>query len=387
MAVSFTKIQLFHNKHSSKVKPEQDDQLLIDLEKYLPEELAIDDIDHTLYDIGLVLTSGEDVVKKRSVFNHPIIIFTVCVLFFMSKIIPVIVGQSYGAAVVLGDVGFFIGMNNRFNIYQIIFNWLLMGSQLVYYYNHKRGIKPSFLRVFRMMAGRLEPVRVGITDQEQLRKLLNVTKISMKLMKVNNNYQLPAIGFSVMILLYLIKTNLLTTLTLGMMQAIMITLMGHHIGNIYGYQFLFFYLLCRCLRLKLKNLNKKVTYMKNGTHLIRIENILRSFDEIYKEISEYNTTYWSKFLFNVLMSFSIAMVMLIWMIIYTYLPTYLFVINIYLFIISWSVFVFTIFTAASVNSVTNKSYRIMNSMAVSLRNDKFKVRGTRIKVINILSFS
>ena len=116
---------------------------------------------------------------------------------------------------------------------------------------------------------------------------------------------------------------------------------------------------------------------------MRIENNLRSFDEIYKEISEYNTTYWSKFLFNVLMSFSIAIVMLIWMIIYTNLPTYLFVITLYLSFIFWSVFVFTIFTAASVNSVTNDSNRIMNSLAVSLRNKKFKVRGTRIKVFII----
>ena len=82
--------------------------------------------------------------------------------------------------------------------------------------------------------------------------------------------------------------------------------MCHYIGNIYGYQFLFFYLLCRYLRLKLKNLNKSVSDMKNGIRLMSIENILRSFDQIFQEISEYNTTYWSKFLFNVLISFSVA---------------------------------------------------------------------------------
>ena len=165
-----------------------------------------------------------------------------------------------------------------------------------------------------------------------------------------------------------------------------ITYIGHYTGNLYGYQFLFFYLLCRYLRLKLKNLNKRVLDMKNGIHFMGIENILRSFDEIYKEISEYNRTYWSKFLFNVLMSFSIAMVMLLWMIIYKDLPTYLFVISLYLSLLSWSVFIFTIFTAASVNSVTNESYRILNSLAVSLRNNKFKVRGIRIKVSNIYFF-
>ena len=234
------------------------------------------------------------------------------------------------SAVVIGDIDFFIGVNNRFNIYQVIFNLPLIGSQIIYYYNHKRGIKPSFLRIFRVMAGRLPPVSVGITDQEQLRKLLKVTRLSMKLMKVNSNYVLPALGFSFLTLLYIMKTSLLATLTFGLMNILIITLLGHYTGNIYGYQFLFFYLLCRYLRLKLKNLNKRVLDMKNQIRFMSIENILRSFDEIFQEISEYNTTYWSKFLFNVLMSFSVAIVMLIWMIIYTKLPTYLFVITLYL---------------------------------------------------------
>ena len=232
MALIFSKIKLFYSKYSSKVKPEQDDQLFIDLKKSLPEELAINDIDHTLDDIGLVLTSGEDTVKKRSVFNHPIIIFTVCLIFFMCKIIPIIISQSYGTAVVLGDISFFIGLNNRLNIYHVILNWPVIGSQLVYYYNCKRGIKPSFFRVFHMMAGRLPPVSVGITDQEQLLKLMKVSRISMKLMKLNNKYLFPALGFSFVILLYLMKTNLVATLTLGLMQAIMITFVSRYTGRV-----------------------------------------------------------------------------------------------------------------------------------------------------------
>ena len=382
MAVSFSKIHLFNNK----VKPGQDDQLFIDLNKNLPEELVINDIDHTLYEIGLIVRSRKEFVKKRSVVNHPTVIFTLIFIMLMSKIIPIIIGQSYSTAIVLGDIGFFIGLNNRFNIYQVILNWPLICSQLIYYYNFKRGIKPSFLRVFRMMAGRLEPASVGITDQEQLCKLLKVTRISMKLMKLNSNYLFPVLGFSFFTLLYLLKTDLLATLTFGLIQTILLTFVSHYIGNIYGYQFLFFYLLCRYLRLKLKNLNKIVLERKCGFRLISIENILQSFDQIYNETSEYNTTYWSKFLFNVLMSFSIAMVMLLWMVLYTNLPTYLFVLSVYLSVIFWSVFVFTIFTAASVNSVTDKSYRIMNSLAVSLRNKGFKVKGTRIKVFDIQNF-
>ena len=299
-----------------------------------------------------------------------------CLLIFC----PLIFGHLFFGHLIYGLLIF--GLLIVFN--QVVLNWPLIGSQLIYYYNFKRGIKPSFLRLFRMMAGRLPPVSVGITDQEQLRKLLKVTRISMKLMKVNGNYLFPALGISLMTLLYLMNTNLLITLTFGLTQTIIVTLICHYISNLYGYQFLFFYLLCRYLRLKLKNLNKRVLDMKTGILFISIENILLSYNQIYKETSEYNTNYWSKFLFNVLMSFSIAIVMLIWMVLYTNLPTYIFVISVYISIIFWSVFVFTIFTAASVNSVTNESYRIMNSLAISLRNNKFKVKGTRIKVLNIL---
>ena len=41
MAFILSKIKFFHRK----VRPEQDVQLIIDVEEYLPEELAIDDID------------------------------------------------------------------------------------------------------------------------------------------------------------------------------------------------------------------------------------------------------------------------------------------------------------------------------------------------------
>ena len=119
MAFSFTKIHLFLRKDSSRVQPQQDDQLFIDLEKCLPEDLAIKDIDHTLYNIGLELTLREDVVKKRSVVNNPKIIFTLVLILLISKIIPIIIGQSYGTAIVLGDISFFIGLNNRFNVYQV----------------------------------------------------------------------------------------------------------------------------------------------------------------------------------------------------------------------------------------------------------------------------
>ena len=57
MAFILSKIKFFHRK----VRPEQDVQLIIDVEEYLPEELAIDDIDHTLYDIGLVCID----IKRR----------------------------------------------------------------------------------------------------------------------------------------------------------------------------------------------------------------------------------------------------------------------------------------------------------------------------------
>ena len=59
----------------------------------------------------------------------------------------------------------------------------------------------------------------------------------------------------------------------------------------------YFYLICKYLKVKVRQLNKKVKQLKRWNNIRRhMKNILRSYDALFREITQYNITYWSKFL-------------------------------------------------------------------------------------------
>ena len=51
-----------------------------------------------------------------------------------------------------------------------------MTSQLIYYYNYKNDIKPTFLKVFQMMSGLVSPKSIGLTNEKQIYKLIKLSK-------------------------------------------------------------------------------------------------------------------------------------------------------------------------------------------------------------------
>ena len=58
-------------------------------------------------------------------------------------------------------------------------------SQLVYYYNYKRGIKPTFVRVFQMMSGLVTPSSVGLYRETDITRRVGQKKVSEKLSREN----------------------------------------------------------------------------------------------------------------------------------------------------------------------------------------------------------
>ena len=60
--------------------------------------------------------------------------------------------------------------------------------------------------------------------------------------------------------------------------------------------------------------------MKRKKRFQRIREILHSFDVIYREINEYNTTYWSKFLASVWIFFGSIVIFLNYIAVFSVLP-------------------------------------------------------------------
>ena len=108
---------------------------------------------------------------------------------------------------------------------------------------------------------------------------------------------------------------------------------------------------------------KPLSEVSKLNEMLRIEGILRSLDNIYREITDYNTTYWSKCLFTVWIVFAFLDVLinyLFYTLLFIRLPLSLQITIGYATSVMTLPFLLTILTAASVNSKASKPYLLLN---------------------------
>ena len=327
-------------------------------DKLLPQQMIVKGVDDILYDIGLSITSIKEVERKRF-YHHPIFIFTFMLLFFILKLITLFVKDDNLLAII-GDQSHFLGIKNYFNLALLLWTGSLLSSQIIYYLNHKMGIYPTFIRVFEMLSGSITPEKVGLTTDQDIRKLSKFTKIIFIFFKYNRDYIIRFITFMFHILCYALHSNLNITLMYGLPTSIIYEVAVHHLYSIIVAQLNYFFLLSMYLRIKLKNLNNSLVKGKK-----EIKNILHTSDALYREINEYNVTYWSKFLLLVWFSFGTPIVL--------FLNASLFldiliirIIMLYVALFCAFLFLLVLNSAASVNTEANKSYKLLNYYLVKI---------------------
>ena len=114
------------------------------------------------------------------------------------------------------------------------------------------------------MSDSVTPVSIGVNRVSDVRKLTKF-RILFKLVKFNNKYVLTTFGFLFALILFIINEPWSIALTYGVLSAIiMATIWVHHCSNISLYQFLYFYILCTYLKIKLKNINETSNRIKGN---------------------------------------------------------------------------------------------------------------------------
>ena len=117
----------------------------IDPSKVLPKQMVIESIDDILYEIGLCLTSQRKHPKRTLIFK-PLFVFTFLSLFSLKTLATLLINQNYRQYFIkLGSMGYLLNKNKIFDIIIILGVSLATISQMIYYYNHRYGIKPTFL--------------------------------------------------------------------------------------------------------------------------------------------------------------------------------------------------------------------------------------------------
>ena len=104
--------------------------------------------------------------------------------------------------------------------------------------------------------------------------------------------------------------------------------------------------------------------MQRNKRFVKIREILYSFDVIYREINEYNTTYWGKFLFIFWSLFGSIVILYIYIIFYSNLNIILKFFIFYAMMSFSFLFNFILSKVCSLNSEANKSYKIFHSFII-----------------------
>ena len=143
-----------------------------------------------------------------------------------------------------------------------------------------------------MMSGQVSPSTIGLKNQQDVMKLIKITKKLNRVIKLNNNYNITTIAFVFLILVYLVINVILNILIYGVPNSILMAMWTHHSMNIFGYQFLYFYLICLYCKIRIIEINFTLREMTKGNRFMRIQNILKAYYTLYREINEYNVSYW-----------------------------------------------------------------------------------------------
>ena len=344
----------------------------------LPPELTVQSVEDILHGIGFSLDSTKTYPKRKLMFN-PIIIFIFVSMYITKEVVILSLEvQNDFTFKVLGSVGYLLGVRKQGGYDMILISCFPVYFQLVYYYNHRNGIKPTFLRVFQMMSGLVSPKSLGLTDEQQIRKLLKLTKVSIKFIKFNNNKMCPAITFAIALIIYLIHTNGMETLCYGIPCGFAMALTGTYAMNVVNYHTFLQYIICLYLKMKINALNERLIEMKRRKRFIRIRETLQSYDSLYSEINEYNTTFWSKFLFIIWTLMGTFIVGLIYVFLFGTLGTVAQIMFAYFLLFFLLIFLLIIFTTSSVTYCANKSYKTLNSFNISYSKHNKHFYGTRI---------
>ena len=180
----------------------------------IPPELVIKDCDELLYEIGLCLTSLRE-RPKRWPINNPVFIAIITSSYLFERVVSILVPESERQILLLvGETGRYFDIKVQWNVFLIIASMIGLSSQTLYYYNHKKGIKPTFLRVFQVMSGSVAPSSVGLNDRRDIRQLLKFKPV-FKIMIFHYRVVGCVMSFIIVIMFFIINEDLSTALIYG----------------------------------------------------------------------------------------------------------------------------------------------------------------------------
>jgi hypothetical protein len=290
-------------------------------------------------------------------------------------------------SIIIGDFSHFFGLRIHYNLGSGLVYLLALTSQLIYFYNYMKGIKPTYFKVFEMMSGLVSPKSIGLTNKEEIYKMLKVYKITFKICELNAGKVVPIIGFLINIIPYAMNCSIGDTILYGIPHSLIYGCGAHHVFNIIVWQVVYYYFICRYLKIKLKKSNELISQTlkkSQKTSLLSIERVINSLNSSYVEIADYSKNFWSKYLLTIWLILGSQTVTALYCVLFVKDIIFKLIIG-YAFVAWVLTFLFVINTASSVNYEANKSYKLLNIFMATNRSGfvRYKTRNTLIKFRSI----
>ena len=208
----------------------------------LPQNLIINSAENNLYRIGLCLTSRNPL--NRNKWHNPLLIFSINLIVLIKVLVSLLLTVNHqNCSLIIGDVLDILQIRIHAKIFFILILFLAISSQLIYYYNYKNDIKPTFLKVFEMMSGLVSPQSIGLTNEEQIYKLIKLTKKLFCIYELFVSIGVPLLVFTFSIYIYITNCSVMDIIILGIPNSLIYTLSFYYIYSINAMQVIYLYII------------------------------------------------------------------------------------------------------------------------------------------------
>ena len=213
--------------------------------------------DH-LFHIGLLPKSSLVVNKKRHAIYSPKFMFFIIFIYHV-KCLFILNTRDKQVLAMLGDATHHFNMRNHYNILVYLLSGAHLLCQLIYFRNTARGIEPTFLKIFTIMSkAEVTPSSLGLTKEQDVNKVKILCINLFKIIYVNDTYLVPIVGFTFVFTGFLAFENFFNIIIYGLFHSLYFSLSVHYVWNILGYQCIYFFILCKYIKMKFKNLNDNI---------------------------------------------------------------------------------------------------------------------------------
>ena len=340
----------------------------MDLSQPIPEDLRVESASRHLYIRGL--SHIQNGPEKRHFIYNPKLIFGVLFTYSMKNIVLITTSGDIKRRLVtvLADIGYYLNIQFVVNVVCMIGNMMGMVTMIIYWVNYKRGIVPTFLRVFDMICGQISPKDIGLTSEAQVVSLVRRADLMFKAIRVFVDRILIVCEALIYCVPGFQNSSIVESIVYVLPNCIWMQLFGHYFYNFLLFQMSYLYIMCSYLKMKIGSVDEEMKQSIKQRRRSPIVIIKRLYD-IFEEINEYNTTYWSKYLFVFWLSFGSIVVGYLSVVVKTSMDPTMTIIWSFFALFLIVVFLVVILTIASVNSAINRLYCKCNSLFIHYSNE------------------